>query len=488
MIDADGKPRFFFDISSLVEYISKIDRYSGIQRVVVNIISEMDKYADEAELYVCFFAGVAGSYVAANLIDIGVENFDSPEKLRNALNISSSSALSPDVLKKYRDSAFKYLFHRTKLDMYAFFGIESKLKKYNLSAENWKQIRFPKNTKSKGKLVRHNLDSFFKAGDNLFVLDSSWLDRHRKIFVKAKESGVVIHTLVYDLIPILLPQTTAGLMPLMFYNWLLNSTTYTSTYLSISEATKKDLLEFFKTHECDFEVVTIPLVQQGVEKLNDRAVGPLRNEIRAGSYPWLIEVSEISDTIRNIATVPYVLCVGTIEARKNVWRIAQAWQLLRQRTGLEMPRLVFAGRRGWLIDNFDLFLKSSGSLAGWIDVVEGPSDEELAFLYRNCKFVIMASIYEGWGLPVGEALAYGKTAVVSNCSSLPEVGGNLVEYCDPNSIGSIADACERLISNPHRLAELETKIANTQLRNWADVARDLYDATIPNALRTDHKA
>jgi glycosyltransferase involved in cell wall biosynthesis len=189
-------------------------------------------------------------------------------------------------------------------------------------------------------------------------------------------------------------------------------------------------------------------------------------------------VAEISDNIRNIATTPYVLCAGTIEARKNVWRIALCWKMLLEKGNHKLPRLIFAGRKGWLIQPLENLLQATGNLYGWIEIVDGPNDDELAFLYRNCKFTIMASLYEGWGLPVGEALSYGKTAVVADNSSLPEVGSDMVEYCDAESIESIAAACERLIDNPQRLQELERKIRETRLRNWDDVCRELMDIIV----------
>ena len=85
----------------------------------------------------------------------------------------------------------------------------------------------------------------------------------------------------------------------------------------------------------------------------------------------------------------------------------------------------------------------------------------------------MPSLYEGWGLPVGEALSYGKTAVVSDSTSLPEVGGDMVEYCDPFSVDSLASACLRLIENPEHRMSLERKIRETRLRDWDSVAVDL---------------
>ena len=87
----------------------------------------------------------------------------------------------------------------------------------------------------------------------------------------------------------------------------------------------------------------------------------------------------------------------------------------------------------------------------------------------------MTSIYEGWGLPVGEALSFGKTAIISNTSSLPEVGQDLVMYCDPSSVSNIAEAVWKLVSEPERRILLENKIKTTQLRSWHDVGSDLID-------------
>ncbi|KAA1232906.1 glycosyltransferase family 4 protein [Agrobacterium tumefaciens] len=475
MSSGSERMRVFFDISSLVSYVSKIDRYSGIQRVLVNIIRELGNRASDAEFYLCFHEGVGKKYVCVSFDDFDVANFDDPRALRGALNIGKSkSAADIDVISKYKSSAAKYYFHRTRLDILAFLGSKSSFLRYNITPERWLEMRFPKDGKARRDTVRKSFLAMCRPGDALVNLDSSWLPLHERTFSAAKEKGVICYTLVYDLIPILLPQTTHGMMPLIFHKWLANSVEYTSKYLCISNATKKDLQDFLARYGFEREVEVLSLVQQGIDKkISPIALGPMSTRVNKDAYPWLYEVAEISDDIRNVATVPYVLCAGTIEARKNVWRIAQSWQRLLQEGNYDLPRLVFAGRKGWHIEAFENFLKGSGNLGGWIQVVEAPSDAELAFLYRNCKFSIMASLYEGWGLPVGEALSYGKTAVVANNSSLPEVGGEYVEYCDAASIESIAAACRRLIRGPQRLQELEKSISTAKMRNWEEVCSDL---------------
>jgi glycosyltransferase involved in cell wall biosynthesis len=91
-------------------------------------------------------------------------------------------------------------------------------------------------------------------------------------------------------------------------------------------------------------------------------------------------------------------------------------------------------------------------------------------------FTAMVSFYEGWGLPIGEGLSFGKTAVVAANSSMPEVGGDMVEYCDAHSIDSIYEACRKLIAEPEHREALEAKIAATRLRDWGDVTADFVEA------------
>ncbi len=180
--------------------------------------------------------------------------------------------------------------------------------------------------------------------------------------------------------------------------------------------------------------------------------------------------------ITELARTPFVLVVGTLESRKNIWRLAQAWQRLSAEAGLALPRLVFAGKRGWHIADFNDLMQATGNLGGLVQFADRPSDTELAWLYENCLFTAMVSLYEGWGLPIGESLAFGKTAVVADNSSMPEVGGDMVEYCDATSIDSIADAVRKLVAEPAHRETLEARIADTRLRTWDDVAADFVAA------------
>lgn len=129
--------------------------------------------------------------------------------------------------------------------------------------------------------------------------------------------------------------------------------------------------------------------------------------------------------------LPFFLCVGTIEPRKNLPFLLDAYQLFRERSD-QVHQLVICGGNGWKNKNFyrkfkrhpyrdDILLK------GFV------SREELKYLYIATSAFIFPSLYEGFGFPVLEAMKCGAPCIISNRSSLPEVGGNAALYFDPEN-------------------------------------------------------
>lgn len=468
-------PKLIFDISSLIDHIRDIDRYSGIQRVVAMLISELAEEVDKEQIYLSFVGKRTGKHMCVPYSEVGRDFLVSAIQLRSLFFPSKANCTKFKPLRRYRQKPLKYYFHKLRFDIFALMGKDRPFRRHNYTAAMWRAQRFGKTMASVSKRVSPvGFYSVAKAGDHLILLDSSWLSRHVDAFKGAKKAGMVVHSLVYDLIPIVAPGSTGGAAPGVFNDWLLDTADYTDTYMAISESARQDLQRFLNTYGVSREVSVLPLTQTGIPTV-EREIepGPQRARINREAYPFLYDALKMDENIRCIAFTPYVLCVGTIEARKNNWRLAAAWKLLIDSGRCDIPRLVFAGRKGVLSEQFDDLMRGTGNVYGWASIVEGPSDEELDFLYKNCLFAAMPSVCEGWGLPVGEALSYGKTAVISNSSSLPEVGMDLVEYCDPTSVQSIADAVWRLVSEPERRQALEEKIRGAKLRSWGDVAKDL---------------
>ncbi len=128
---------------------------------------------------------------------------------------------------------------------------------------------------------------------------------------------------------------------------------------------------------------------------------------------------------------PYILAVSTIEPRKNYTTLLEAFALYGERErkeGREPYPLVIAGRRGWESPAFYERLEELQRDPGNIHVVEGASDGELDQLYRGAAFFCMSSLYEGFGLPLLEALAAERYALVSDLGCFHEIGGERIRY------------------------------------------------------------
>lgn len=145
---------------------------------------------------------------------------------------------------------------------------------------------------------------------------------------------------------------------------------------------------------------------------------------------------------------PYVLAAGTLEPRKNLGRLLEAWDRLPAALR-EAHELVLVGPNGWEADPILARAHSAGArLTGYI------SDEELAALYGGCAVFCYPSLYEGFGLPVLEAMRAGAAVITSDVSSLPEVAAGAALLVDPFSVEAIRDALARLLGDPQERARL----------------------------------
>lgn len=176
----------------------------------------------------------------------------------------------------------------------------------------------------------------------------------------------------------------------------------------------------------------------------------------------------------------FVLAVGTLEPRKNLPRLVEAYSRLDRRLQNEHP-LVVVGALGWETGATLDALRSLGSRCTMLGHV---SDAALAELYRRCAVFCYPSLGEGFGLPVLEAMAAGTAVLTSNLSSLPEVGGNAVDYVDPSDVAAIATELERLLTSPAHRTELGARaLARSRDFTWARFA----ERTLTVLERAAHK-
>ncbi|PIT24908.1 hypothetical protein BGI37_08020 [Snodgrassella alvi] len=459
--------KIIFDITSLVGFLVYNNHYTGIQRVVVMILDEFIKLKIK-NVWICFFHPSSNQYLALELDSVNFNNWSDPSKAREFLRAFGIIG-SNKVLDRYKKNIVKYYFHRLRFDFAALMRNDKMFVRKGLTIAEWKKTRERIKESSQLKI----LADIVELEDQVILLDATWKQDYIEEYKRMKSKGVEIYTLVYDLIPVLYPKITVpGISP-VFYSWLIQSISYTTCYITISANTKKDLFNFLQTHthSCETRIETIPLVQINVP--TNKSFDLYKKENSLNLPDLLNSITNVTQSCKNILCEPFVLHVGTIEIRKNTWRLALAWKKLLDQGYYDLPRLVIVGKLGWLNDHFWDLMRGTGNLYGYVTTISDISDTDLDLLYKNCLFSAMVSMYEGWGLPIGETLSYGKTAVVANNSSLPEVGMDLVEYCDALSVASIAASVKKLVFEPNYRENLEAKIKQTKLRNWSDVAYDL---------------
>lgn len=189
----------------------------------------------------------------------------------------------------------------------------------------------------------------------------------------------------------------------------------------------------------------------------------------------MLPMSKRVKSLSNISVnQPYFLFVGTLEPRKNLPRLLSAYasldSLLRKKA-----KLVLAGDRGWGDINISALIKrlqltEDVILTGYV------SDDDLSTLYTNALFVAMPSLYEGFGLPIIEAMAHGKTVLTSDRSSMPEVVGNAGITVDPFNEKSIAGALKSLIGNDKLRNTLNQKTTeNIKRFSWQNSAQAMWN-------------
>lgn len=208
-----------------------------------------------------------------------------------------------------------------------------------------------------------------------------------------------------------------------------------------------------------------------------------------GMPPSSIDAFEYSDEMASLLKSEFVLCVGTIEPRKNPAYLFNIWKLMVERGDDKIPTLVFAGRKGWLIGDFLGQLKATNNLNGKIVVLHDLSDQVLETLYRKCLLTMFPSFDEGWGLPVGESLAHGKVCLASKAGGIPEVGGDCADYIDPYNVRDGYDQLVLYLDDPDRRMVREKEIAGKfPMRNWQSFAAGIMRSVRTNLERSPIEA
>ncbi|HEX3247169.1 MAG TPA: glycosyltransferase family 1 protein, partial [Chloroflexota bacterium] len=175
-----------------------------------------------------------------------------------------------------------------------------------------------------------------------------------------------------------------------------------------------------------------------------------------------------------VGNAPYILFVGVIEPRKNLQGLIEAFELIKQHHKLP-HKLVVVGRKGWLSEGIYEKFESSPVrddiiFPGFI------ADEELPTLYSAAAALAMPSFYEGFGLPLLEAMACGTPVVSSNAASLPEVVGDAGPKVDPNDVEALAESLAQVLTDESlRAANRARGLERAAQFTWQAAAKRLLD-------------
>lgn len=230
--------------------------------------------------------------------------------------------------------------------------------------------------------------------------------------------------------------------------------------IAVSAATKRDVVRTLKVPESKVHVVY-------------EAPAPHFRPLARG---------DVLETVRRRYALPspFVLYVGTIEPRKNLSRLLQAFELVR-RDGFGSHALVLVGSRGWH-DAGILVAAERGGLNGAVRVLGRVPVDDLVALYNLADVVAFPSLYEGFGLPVVEAMACGTPVVASPNGSLAEVVGEAAELVDPYQVESIAAGLRNVLGDAGRRSALRSAgLAQAARFSWETAAaqtREIYASVL----------
>jgi glycosyltransferase involved in cell wall biosynthesis len=305
----------------------------------------------------------------------------------------------------------------------------------------------------------------FPDGSYLVNVGTSWgfLNYFLSLREIKRRSNIRYIPLVHDCIPIVYPEFCNPDLVCDFINWISHMLGHADLVLTNSENTRRDVAKV--ADELGTKLPPIATVH-----LNGKYKDHLTDSDTEYDRATLAVLS-----INNLDVEDFVLLVSTIEPRKNHALALNAWsRMLKTRPAEKVPLLVCVGGSGWMNESFHQRLERDQSLRSRVVVLQDVSDQVLQTLYRRCLFTIFPSLYEGWGLPISEALAHGKVPLVSRVSSHPEAGGDFAVYFDLNSEADFQSKLEDLIDNLEGRHSREARIkAASSLRSWADIGTEI---------------
>lgn len=257
---------------------------------------------------------------------------------------------------------------------------------------------------------------------------------------------------IHDVTPVVMPSHSRKVT--LFQRSLLWSTTKMARHIiTDSECSRRDLMRLYDLPESKISVVYL-----GYDKSAFNDVPPDPDQQKK-----LLSRLGLNR--------PYILHHGTIQPRKNLKRLIEAYRLMLSRnSNLELD-LVLAGALGWEYE--DIMSAAQSSDRGRVIFPGALSQDDLAILVKSAALVVIPSLYEGFCLPMIESMACGVPVVASNASCLPEISGGVLKYFDPFSVEDMAACTESALEDDQsRKAMVQEEKQRAAFFDWQRCARE----------------
>ncbi len=261
----------------------------------------------------------------------------------------------------------------------------------------------------------------------------------------------LVYTL-YDLSFLEYPEFTTEFNRLICFDGVFKASLYADRIIAISEYSKNHFLEIFPHYPAKRIQVLHP----------------------ASRYSLTDGIDDEAGRIYELPSDGFWLFVGTLEPRKNIRRLIQAYGQLSQRGLTNLP-LVLTGGRGWLEEGLPDYLAGLG-LKDKVHLLGYVNDLQLRWLYRQCFAFVYPSLFEGFGIPVLEAMSLGAAVITSNRTSLPEIIDDVGIQVDPEDVEALTEAMARLQNDTVLRADLQHRgLVRAGLFSWDKMARGVLE-------------
>nr|MDZ8208344.1 glycosyltransferase family 1 protein [Dendronalium sp. ChiSLP03b] len=303
---------------------------------------------------------------------------------------------------------------------------------------------------NKDKNIYIEFEGYKIQPEDVYVIaDANWdLPKTYYRFLQIlKRHKITLVIICYDLIPIKFPEFSSQKFTKVFTKFYRDYSPLFDKVLCIS----RNSMEDYKNAQ-----------QQGILPSNNPNLIVKKFRLGCDYYnhdnSLNLENNDFNKDFSELLTKRYILVVGSLVPHKNIKAIIEAFDLLVNYNYKDIY-LLFAGNKGWHSET-DALIESNQMYGKLVHILGSVTDAQLKVLYKNCYCLVQASFYEGFGLPVVEALQYCKPVVASTGGSLPEVGGDFCIYFNPTQPTELYQALKKLLDSDIYYNNLVERIEN----------------------------